>query len=253
MRGSIIRPQRWRGSSDTIRAIATATMNTATACQPDPAGPHHRENHTKGSNRSVSYLFFFHSLSSTYAYYLCAFSSSVVFQGSSTAKGSSIVYTSGTSTPSRGRRQLPQTPLTPRPAVAYKTANSSPVQLNTAQSTSPCPSRLSRGLSEHDTLLSGNAYRQSPVPVTRIGSDPSLGPFQQDPHLSDAEDFQDALSTYGTGRSPRTYAASGSMLLSRSQSGVPNGYHYSLGVSAASGSSGRVSGSYQEKERDDWC
>ncbi|KAA0719893.1 Voltage-dependent N-type calcium channel subunit alpha-1B [Triplophysa tibetana] len=174
-------------------------------------------------------------------------------QGSSTAKGSSIVHTSGTSTPSRGRRQLPQTPLTPRPAVAYKTANSSPVQLNTAQSTSPCPARLSRGLSEHDTLLSGNAYRQSPVPVTRIGSDPSLGPLQQDSHLSDAEDFQDALSTYGTGRSPRTYATSGSVLLSRSQSGVPNGYHYSLGVSAASGSSGRASGSYQEKERDDWC
>ncbi|XP_057215568.1 voltage-dependent N-type calcium channel subunit alpha-1B-like isoform X2 [Triplophysa rosa] len=174
-------------------------------------------------------------------------------QGSSTAKGSSIVHTSGTSTPCRGRRQLPQTPLTPRPAVAYKTANSSPVQLNTAQSTSPCPARLSRGLSEHDALLSRNAYRQSPVPVTRIGSDPSLGPFQQDSHLSDAEDFQDALSAYGTGRSPRTYAASGSVLLSRSQSGVPNGYHYSLGVSAASASSGRAAGSYQEKERDDWC
>uniref|UniRef100_A0A673IXE3 Voltage-dependent N-type calcium channel subunit alpha n=1 Tax=Sinocyclocheilus rhinocerous TaxID=307959 RepID=A0A673IXE3_9TELE len=179
-----------------------------------------------------------------------------------TAKGTSVVYTSGTSTPCRGRRQLPQTPLTPRPAVAYKTANSSPVQLNTAQSTGPCPTRLSRGLSEHDALLSGSTHRQSPVPVTRIGSDPNLGPLQQDSHLSESDDFHDALSTYGTGRSPRTAAsiahtssgaAPTSTLLSRSQSGVPNGYHYSLGVNAAPGSSGRASGSYQETERDDWC
>uniref|UniRef100_A0A671Q3B8 Voltage-dependent N-type calcium channel subunit alpha n=1 Tax=Sinocyclocheilus anshuiensis TaxID=1608454 RepID=A0A671Q3B8_9TELE len=183
-------------------------------------------------------------------------------QGINTAKGSSVIHTSGTSTPCRGRRQLPQTPLTPRPAVAYKTANSSPVQLNSAQSTGPCPTRLSRGLSEHDALLSGSTHRQSPVPVTRIGSDPNLGPLQQDSNLSEADDFHDALSTYGTGRCPRTAAsiahtssgaAPTSTLLSRSQSGVPNGYHYSLGVNAAPGSSGRASGSYQETERNDWC
>ncbi|XP_051536382.1 probable voltage-dependent N-type calcium channel subunit alpha-1B isoform X3 [Myxocyprinus asiaticus] len=183
-------------------------------------------------------------------------------QGSGTAKGSSIIHTSGTSTPCRSRRQLPQTPLTPRPAVAYKTANSSPVQLNTALSTGPCPTRLSRGLSEHDALLSGNGHRQSPVPVTRICSDPNLGPLQQDSHFSEGDDFQDALSTYGAGRSPRTAAsvvhtssgvAPTSVLLSRSQSGVPNGYHYSLGVCAATGASGRASGSYKETERDDWC
>uniref|UniRef100_A0A8C2KJM7 Voltage-dependent N-type calcium channel subunit alpha-1B n=1 Tax=Cyprinus carpio TaxID=7962 RepID=A0A8C2KJM7_CYPCA len=175
---------------------------------------------------------------------------------------SSVVHTSGTSTPCRGRRQLPQTPLTPRPAVAYKTANSSPVQLNTAQSTGPCPTRLSRGLSEHDALLSGSTHRQSPVPVTRIVSYPNLGPLQQDSNLSEADDFHDALNMYGTGRSPRTavsiaHISSGvaptSSLLSRSQSGVPNGYHYSLGVNAAPGSSGRSSGSYKETERDDWC
>uniref|UniRef100_A0A8C1EDE4 Voltage-dependent N-type calcium channel subunit alpha n=1 Tax=Cyprinus carpio carpio TaxID=630221 RepID=A0A8C1EDE4_CYPCA len=183
-------------------------------------------------------------------------------QGINIAKGSSVVHTSGTSTPCRGRRQLPQTPLTPRPAVAYKTANSSPVQLNTAQSTGPCPTRLSRGLSEHDALLSGSTHRQSPVPVTRIVSDPNLGPLQQDSNLSEADDFHDALNMYGTGRSPRTavsisHISSGvaptSSLLSRSQSGVPNGYHYSLGVNAAPGSSGRSSGSYKETERDDWC
>ncbi|XP_004415960.1 PREDICTED: voltage-dependent N-type calcium channel subunit alpha-1B-like, partial [Odobenus rosmarus divergens] len=44
--------------------------------------------------------------------------------------GSSLLSTSGASTPGRGgRRQLPQTPLTPCPSVNYRTANSSPVHL----------------------------------------------------------------------------------------------------------------------------
>ncbi|KAI4902644.1 hypothetical protein NFI96_028704 [Prochilodus magdalenae] len=176
---------------------------------------------------------------------------------SSSAKGAAVVFTSGTSTPCRGRRQLPQTPLTPRPAVAYKTANSSPVQLGSTRSSGPGPARLSRGQSEHDALLSGDSQRPTPVPVTRISSDPSLGPLQRDPHLSEAEDFQDALSTYGSGRSPRTAASSclhtATGVSQQSRSGVPNGYHFTLGVSAAPGSSTRVSPSYQETEKDDWC
>uniref|UniRef100_A0A3B4EJ83 Voltage-dependent N-type calcium channel subunit alpha n=1 Tax=Pygocentrus nattereri TaxID=42514 RepID=A0A3B4EJ83_PYGNA len=168
-----------------------------------------------------------------------------------------LVFTSGTSTPCRGRRQLPQTPLTPRPAVAFKTANSSPVQLSSARSSGAVPTRLSRGQSEHDALLSGDAQRPAHVPVTRISSDPSLGPMQRDPQLSEAEDFQDALSTYGSGRSPRTAASAplhtATGVGQQSRSGVPNGYHFTLGVSAAPGSSTRVSPSYQETEKDDWC
>uniref|UniRef100_A0A8B9JH13 Calcium channel, voltage-dependent, N type, alpha 1B subunit, b n=1 Tax=Astyanax mexicanus TaxID=7994 RepID=A0A8B9JH13_ASTMX len=174
----------------------------------------------------------------------------------SSAKGSTVVFTS-TTTPCRGRRQLPQTPLTPRPAVAYKTANSSPVLLSSARSLGPGPARLIRGQSEHDSLLSGDAQRPTPVPVTRISSDPSLGPLQRDPHLSEAEDFQDALSTYGLGRSPRTAATAplhtATGVGQQSRSGVPNGYHFTLGVSPAPGSSSRVSPSYQEVEKDDWC
>nr|XP_060615822.1 voltage-dependent P/Q-type calcium channel subunit alpha-1A-like [Anolis sagrei ordinatus] len=40
-------------------------------------------------------------------------------QGSSSVSGSPVLSTSGTSTPRRGRRQLPQTPSTPRPHVSY--------------------------------------------------------------------------------------------------------------------------------------
>ncbi|KAK5865359.1 hypothetical protein PBY51_019638 [Eleginops maclovinus] len=40
-------------------------------------------------------------------------------QGSSSVSGSPVPSTSGTSTPRRGRRQLPQTPAVPRPHVTY--------------------------------------------------------------------------------------------------------------------------------------
>ncbi|XP_037390280.1 calcium channel, voltage-dependent, P/Q type, alpha 1A subunit, b isoform X11 [Pygocentrus nattereri] len=43
-------------------------------------------------------------------------------QGSSSVSGSPVPSTSGTSTPRRGRRQLPQTPSTPRPKVTYSPA-----------------------------------------------------------------------------------------------------------------------------------
>lgn len=43
-------------------------------------------------------------------------------QGSSSVSGSPAPSTSGTSTPRRGRRQLPQTPCTPRPLVSYSPA-----------------------------------------------------------------------------------------------------------------------------------
>lgn len=163
-----------------------------------------------------------------------------------------MVFSSGSSTPCRGRRQLPQTPLTPRPAVAFKSTSSSPLQMAATRSSGPVPTYLSRGQSEHDTLL-GITHQHSPVPVTRIGSDPNLGPLQRDPHLSEAEDFHDALSTYSSGRFPRTVSATHSAsgvvpsMLQQSRSGVPNGYHFTLGSSA------RISPSYQDTEKDDWC
>lgn len=189
---------------------------------------------------------------------LCSAVLYLILQGVNSAKGSPVVFTSGSSTPSRGRRQLPQTPLTPRPAVAFKSTSSSPLQMAVTRSSGPVPIYLSRGQSEHDALL-GITHQPSPVPVTRIGSDPNLGPLQRDPHLSEAEDFHDALSTYSSGRFPRTVSATHSStaavpsMLQQSRSGVPNGYHFTLGVNASLGSSARISPSYQDTEKDDWC
>uniref|UniRef100_A0A8I5TGG3 Voltage-dependent N-type calcium channel subunit alpha n=1 Tax=Pongo abelii TaxID=9601 RepID=A0A8I5TGG3_PONAB len=65
--------------------------------------------------------------------------------GSGSVNGSPLLSTSGASTPGRGgRRQLPQTPLTPRPSITYKTANSSPIHFAGAQPSLPAfsPGRL---------------------------------------------------------------------------------------------------------------
>ncbi|KAM6218755.1 voltage-dependent P/Q-type calcium channel subunit alpha-1A isoform 1-T1 [Rhynchocyon petersi] len=63
-------------------------------------------------------------------------------QGSSSVSGSPAPSTSGTSTPRRGRRQLPQTPSTPRPHVSYspvirKAGGSGPPQQQQQQAARP--------------------------------------------------------------------------------------------------------------------
>uniref|UniRef100_A0A672Z7R2 Voltage-dependent N-type calcium channel subunit alpha-1B n=1 Tax=Sphaeramia orbicularis TaxID=375764 RepID=A0A672Z7R2_9TELE len=190
--------------------------------------------------------------------------------GSSAVKAGPAGLPPGSGTPGRGRRQLPQTPLTPRPAVAYKTANPPPHPSSTAATvtTTGHQTRFSRGLSEHERLLEG-----SPIPVTRIGSDPNLT-RQDAPHLEDAEDFQDAMSSHGGGRLARTAAgaptttsvphgtaaatavtAPAAAVQGRAGGGVvvPNGYHFTLGVNSGSGPGGRGTGSLREREEDDWC
>uniref|UniRef100_A0A672ZDL5 Voltage-dependent N-type calcium channel subunit alpha n=1 Tax=Sphaeramia orbicularis TaxID=375764 RepID=A0A672ZDL5_9TELE len=176
--------------------------------------------------------------------------------GSSAVKAGPAGLPPGSGTPGRGRRQLPQTPLTPRPAVAYKTANPPPHPSSTAATvtTTGHQTRFSRGLSEHERLLEG-----SPIPVTRIGSDPNLT-RQDAPHLEDAEDFQDAMSSHGGGRLARTAAGAPTTTsvphgTGRAGGGVvvPNGYHFTLGVNSGSGPGGRGTGSLREREEDDWC
>uniref|UniRef100_A0A669D3L7 Voltage-dependent N-type calcium channel subunit alpha n=1 Tax=Oreochromis niloticus TaxID=8128 RepID=A0A669D3L7_ORENI len=170
------------------------------------------------------------------------------------------------STPGRGRRQLPQTPLTPRPAVAYKTANSN-LPSSAIMATTGHQTRFSRGLSEHDRLL--GAHEESPIPITRIGSDPNLNRQQQDSSqkaLLDEEDFQDAVSSQGGGRSARTAASTtasashptaATPVTAPTTQGravvMPNGYHFTLGVNSSSGPGNRGAGSLREREEDDWC
>uniref|UniRef100_A0A8C4HKM8 Voltage-dependent N-type calcium channel subunit alpha n=1 Tax=Dicentrarchus labrax TaxID=13489 RepID=A0A8C4HKM8_DICLA len=185
-------------------------------------------------------------------------------QGSGWVKGSPVALSSSSSTPSRGRRQLPQTPLTPRPGVAYKTANSSPVHCVSSQ-TSLSPGRLSRGLSEHNALRHSGS-RHFPCPVTRISSEPFLGQGHDEAlgslysSLRDQLDvFQDAASVSPSpcvGRSSRTALPRmmGALLPAPQQNlGVPNGYHLSFGGSTSPGSGVRAPRYYQEAEEDEWC
>lgn len=166
------------------------------------------------------------------------------------------MLTSGASTPSRGRRQLPQTPLIPRPSVAYRTANSSPVQfLGTQAGLLPLsPGRLSRGLSEHNALLHSGSISSSPSSVSRINSEPFLGPPDHPAGLQPEAYavFQEDPSPQ-TGRSARTVGMPIVAIPPPPQQqfrGVPNGYHFIMGPGA---SRGRARQYYPEAEVDDWC
>uniref|UniRef100_A0A674EF08 Voltage-dependent N-type calcium channel subunit alpha n=1 Tax=Salmo trutta TaxID=8032 RepID=A0A674EF08_SALTR len=171
------------------------------------------------------------------------------------SKGSQVVLTFGSSPSCRGRRQLPQTPLTPRPAVAYKTGNSLPMQFCATGH----QSFLSRGLSERNAML-----ESPPISVTLIGSDPNLSPCPRNapPRRlpEEPDDFQDAVSNHGGSHSPRIIASAShgaagpsSAPAPQGRGGIPNGYHFTLGVNAVSSSSPRGTGSFREKEEDDWC
>uniref|UniRef100_A0A8C5T4X8 Voltage-dependent N-type calcium channel subunit alpha-1B n=1 Tax=Laticauda laticaudata TaxID=8630 RepID=A0A8C5T4X8_LATLA len=179
--------------------------------------------------------------------------------GSGSVNGSPLLLTSGASTPCRGRRQLPQTPLTPRPSITYKTANSSPVHFSGFQTGLPTfsPGRLSRGLSEHNALLHGDSQGPSPTLMARIGSDPYLGHREESdsPYHTMPEDtltFEEAVAT-NSGRSSRTSYVSSLTSQSHQVRRVPNGYHYVLGLSAGSGTSTRARSYYHERDEDDWC
>ncbi|XP_064379709.1 voltage-dependent N-type calcium channel subunit alpha-1B isoform X3 [Dromaius novaehollandiae] len=180
-------------------------------------------------------------------------------QGSGSVNGSPLLSTSGASTPCRGRRQLPQTPLTPRPSITYKTANSSPVHFTSFQTGLPTfsPGRLSRGLSEHNALLRGDSPHQAHATVARIGSEPYLGhrddsdsPYRVVPE--DTLTFEEAVAT-NSGRSSRTSYVSSLTSQSHQIRRVPNGYHYTLGLNTGPGTGTRGRSYYHEADEDDWC
>uniref|UniRef100_A0A8D0BRB2 Voltage-dependent N-type calcium channel subunit alpha n=1 Tax=Salvator merianae TaxID=96440 RepID=A0A8D0BRB2_SALMN len=180
-------------------------------------------------------------------------------QGSGSVNGSPLQSTSGASTPYRSRRQLPQTPLTPRPSITYKTANSSPVHFCGFQTGLPTfsPGRLSRGLSEHNALLYGDSQNPSQTLVARIGSDPYLGHRDEGESVyhavpEDTLTFEEALAT-NSGRSSRTSYVSSLTSQSHQIRRVPNGYHYTLGLSGVPGTSTRARSYYRERDEDDWC
>ncbi|XP_058863954.1 voltage-dependent P/Q-type calcium channel subunit alpha-1A-like isoform X7 [Acipenser ruthenus] len=174
-------------------------------------------------------------------------------QGSSSVSGSPVPSTSGTSTPRRGRRQLPQTPATPRPHVTYspvvrKAMNAPPggPHSQSGRVPTPAPRRFSPPPPEHlHRHRSPPRNSQSPrahrnVPGSRW-STASSHMSQQEEHDADdgcyyqrsgseEEDplaFQEAPS-----HSPRTARRGhGSPPASRHPAGpprrVPNGYYSS--------------------------
>ncbi|XP_073746583.1 voltage-dependent N-type calcium channel subunit alpha-1B-like [Callorhinus ursinus] len=176
--------------------------------------------------------------------------------GGGSVNGSPLLSTSGASTPGRGgRRQLPQTSLTPHPSVTYKTGNSSPVHFAGAQTSLPTfsPGRLSRGLSEHNTLLQRDPLSQPLATSSRIGSDPYLGQCldSEDTARIQPEDtltFEEAVAT-NSGRSSRTSYVSSLTSQSHPLRRVPNGYLCTLGLS----SGGHVRHSYHHPDQDHWC
>ncbi|MEQ2258667.1 hypothetical protein XENORESO_000958 [Xenotaenia resolanae] len=172
-------------------------------------------------------------------------------QGSGSVKGSPDASRSSSSTPSRGRRQLPQVPHTPRPGVAYKTAYSSQVHFVSSQA-SQSPGRLSRGLSEHNTLRHSDSH-YFPCPVPRISSEPFLGQGHSEalgsPYSSlqnQLDVFQDVASlspTPSAEQSPRTSLPRMMGALHPTlgvDPRVPNGYHLSLGGSISEGTGSRA-------------
>ncbi|XP_049752392.1 voltage-dependent N-type calcium channel subunit alpha-1B [Elephas maximus indicus] len=180
-------------------------------------------------------------------------------QGSGSVNGSPLLSTSGASTPGRGgRRQLPQTPLTPRPSITYKTANSSPIHFAGVQTSLPAfsPGRLSRGLSEHNTLLQRDPLSQPLAPSSRIGSDPYLGQRLDSeasrPPPEDTLTFEEAAAT-NSGRSSRTSYVSSMTSQPHPLRRVPNGYHCTLGLSVGPTPGGRARHSYHHPDQDDWC
>lgn len=189
--------------------------------------------------------------------------------GSTVVKAGPATLPSGATTPGRGRRQLPQTPLTPRPAVTYKSAHPSPLPSSLSTTMTGHQTRFSRGLSEHERLV--GVQGETLMPVTCIGSDPNLNRQpevapQQD-LLEETEDYHDTVSSHGvvcTARTtPASTTASGSQgtaaaaITSPPRQGragaMPNGYHFTLGVNSASGPGSRGTGSLREREEEDWC
>uniref|UniRef100_A0A5F8GDA6 Voltage-dependent P/Q-type calcium channel subunit alpha n=1 Tax=Monodelphis domestica TaxID=13616 RepID=A0A5F8GDA6_MONDO len=190
--------------------------------------------------------------------------------GSSSVSGSPVPSTSGTSTPRRGRRQLPQTPSTPRPHVSY-----SPV-IRKAGSAGPQP--RSPGMERHATAPPRNesprAYRHAgsrwpaPSPHTSEGhSGPRhhSGYYQSSDYDADGPGSEEAAFTYdtpphassGTGRSPRTSRAGGPASVSPSRHGrrLPNGYYPTHGLARHRGQGPRkgLHEPYSETDDDDWC
>lgn len=265
-------PRQERSSAITP-ASATAAGNSVTPSQPVPVDPHPpgRARRLLSSNRSAYGPNSLYIHTYTLLWYSLLIYMYVLFPqyGSTVVKAGPATLPSGSTTPGRGRRQLPQTPLTPRPAVTYKSAHPSPLPSSLSTTLTGHQTRFSRGLSEHERLV--GVQGETLMPVTCIGSDPNLNRQpevapQQD-LLEETEDYHDTVSSHGVVCTARTTPVSTTASVSQGTAAapitspprqgragaMPNGYHFTLGVNSASGPGSRGTGSLREREEEDWC
>uniref|UniRef100_A0A8C0GVI7 Voltage-dependent P/Q-type calcium channel subunit alpha n=1 Tax=Chelonoidis abingdonii TaxID=106734 RepID=A0A8C0GVI7_CHEAB len=210
-------------------------------------------------------------------------------QGSSSVSGSPVLSTSGTSTPRRGRRQLPQTPSTPRPHVSYSPVVRKVISTGPQQQPQSVhhPSRISTPVPRRYPLLpaepqvaerpgrspamerhtvpprndSPRAYRHpssrwSAPHVSEPHPGPRRGGYYWSPDCA-APPSEDAFSYKTThisssGRSPRTSRAGGGSSPSRPGRRLPNGYYHSHGAAKPRSRHGLHEPS-SETDEDDCC
>ncbi|XP_069864597.1 voltage-dependent P/Q-type calcium channel subunit alpha-1A isoform X2 [Dipodomys merriami] len=208
-------------------------------------------------------------------------------QGSSSVSGSPAPSTSGTSTPRRGRRQLPQTPCTPRPHVSYspvvrKAGAAGPAQPppppGAGPGAGPRPGRAAPG-GPRRFAEPGGAPPPPPPPGARADSPRACRVRAPASHAPDGppgarhrgyfrgSDYDDAEAPgaepqpparHGppAGRSPRTPRAAGPAGPAPARHGrrLPNGYYPVPGPPRPRGPGARrgPQDPYSESE-DDWC
>uniref|UniRef100_A0A8C4L8D2 Voltage-dependent P/Q-type calcium channel subunit alpha n=1 Tax=Equus asinus TaxID=9793 RepID=A0A8C4L8D2_EQUAS len=161
-------------------------------------------------------------------------------QGSSSVSGSPAPSTSGTSTPRRGRRQLPQTPSTPRPHVSYSPVVRPPARVATGARAGRRP----RGpRAPGSTATTGAPTTTRPRARAGGGDEPRAGPY-------DAAPPRAAPARPGLpGRGPRGASPA------RHGRRLPNGYYPAPGAARPRGPGARkgLREAYSETDDDDWC
>ncbi|XP_029106174.1 voltage-dependent P/Q-type calcium channel subunit alpha-1A-like isoform X7 [Scleropages formosus] len=186
-------------------------------------------------------------------------------QGSSSVSGSPVPSTSGTSTPRRGRRQLPQTPSTPRPHVTYSPVVRKAISTPPSQQSrlpTPTPRRFSPSgppPPHHGSPRSARRGRWPPQPPDSVEGDGCF--YHQDYEYEHHEPpaYEQSPSTQGNPhpRSPRT-SRHPPPQVQQPPRRLPNGYRSSSPSPHRQGPHPRgprkgLHEPYSETDEDDWC
>ncbi|KPP79716.1 voltage-dependent P/Q-type calcium channel subunit alpha-1A-like, partial [Scleropages formosus] len=193
-------------------------------------------------------------------------------QGSSSVSGSPVPSTSGTSTPRRGRRQLPQTPSTPRPHVTYSPVihkgNNPPPGSQQGRLASPTLRRFSPE-PRHGSPRSARHGQPWAPPVDSLDSDGYIYSQDYEYHCHEPPAYDQGPlqgNPHPHPRSPRTSRHVRPPQAQPPPRRLPNGYHSTspsphrhgphLGALRPPHQRGPRKGMhepYSETDEDDWC